>query len=54
MDQSEQLGNEESTTDAPVAPEQAAPAKAPRKRRTASAPAGAPPAARGAPWRAER
>ncbi len=45
MDQSEQLGNEQSTTDAPVTPEQAAPAKAPRKRRTASAPAGAPPAA---------
>ncbi|WP_104179458.1 ribonuclease E/G [Arthrobacter sp. B0490] len=48
MDQSEQLGNDQN---APVAaeslqqpPEQAAPAKAPRRRRTASAPAGAPPA----------
>ncbi len=49
MDQSEQLGNEQSATEASApaqdAPEQAVPAKAPRKRRTASAPAGAPPKA---------
>ncbi|WP_104117420.1 Rne/Rng family ribonuclease [Arthrobacter sp. B1805] len=47
MDQSEQQGNEQNVTEAPsIAPDsqgQAAPAKAPRKRRTASAPAGAPP-----------
>ncbi|WDF34612.1 Rne/Rng family ribonuclease [Arthrobacter agilis] len=52
MDQSEQQANEQAATaeaaatpEAPAGQEpQAAPAKAPRKRRTASAPAGAPPA----------
>ena len=47
MDQSEQQGNEQDVTEASAAAqepqEQAAPVKAPRKRRTASAPAGAPP-----------
>ncbi|WP_258069620.1 Rne/Rng family ribonuclease [Arthrobacter sp. SX1312] len=49
MDQSEQQGNDQTAAEASVttqAPEaQAAPARAPRKRRTASAPAGAPPSA---------
>ncbi len=47
MDQSEQLGNDQNAADAPESvqpPEQAAPVKAPRRRRAASAPAGAPPA----------
>ena len=52
MDLSEQQGNEENVTEAAAAAQgpdeqetQAAPAKTPRTRRTASAPAGAPPAA---------
>ncbi|MFJ6003210.1 Rne/Rng family ribonuclease [Arthrobacter sp. NPDC092385] len=47
MDQSEQQGNEQNVAEASAAvqepQEQVAPVKAPRKRRTASAPAGAPP-----------